>query len=127
MLLLMVRSLFRSVNFRYGHFATRNITADTLFPIIWEAAEHLEVCGLNMIAFTSDGASANRKFYQMHRSNNKELAYKTENPYRKGHNIFFISDVPHLIKTARNCWSNSFGHKESRALWVCLEWVCLCL
>ena len=40
MLLLMVRSLFRSVNFPYAHFATRNITADTLFPIIWDAVEH---------------------------------------------------------------------------------------
>ena len=116
-LLFMVRGLFNKVNFPYAHFATKSLTADTLFPIVWEAVERLEICGLNVIAFTSDGASANRKFYKMHRSS-REVVYKTENPYREGHNIYFFSDVPHLIKTARNCWSNSFCHKESRALWV---------
>ena len=55
-------ALFGSVNFPYCHFAT-----DTLFP-----------------TFTSDGAPENGKFYQVHRPNNKELTYKTENPYRKG-------------------------------------------
>ena len=24
--------------------------------------------------------------------------------------IYFICDVPHLMKTTRNCWSNSFAH-----------------
>ena len=32
-------------------------------------------------------------------------------------NIYFISVVPHLIKTARNCFSNSNSHKSSRSLW----------
>lgn len=99
------------------HFATKNISADTLFPIVWETVEHLEASGLNVIAFTSDGASANRKFYKMH-GKKKNLVYKTDNPYREGQSIFFFSDVPHLVKTTRNCWSNSFFHKESRALWV---------
>ncbi len=116
-LLLMVRGLFNGVNFPYAHFATKSITADTLFPIVWEAVEHLQISGLNVIAFTSEGASANRKFYQMH-GNGKEHVFKTSNPYHKNHSIYFFSDVPHLIKTTRNCWSNSFCHKESRALWV---------
>jgi len=37
----------------------------------------------------------------------------------------FISDVPHLIKTVRNAWSNSFGHSQARALWVSKE-IILC-
>ena len=88
-LLLMV-----SVTFPYAHFATRSINADTLFPIVWEAVEYLEISGLNVIAFTSDGASANRKFYQMH-GKGEELIYKTVNPYRSGHHIFFL--VMYLI------------------------------
>ena len=41
--------------------------------------------------------------------------------------LFFISDVPHLIKTVRNCWANSFGHKHTRKLQVCLQVIlCLC-
>ena len=96
-LLFMVRGLFTSVKFPYAHFTTKRLTADTLFPIVWEVVEHLEASGLNVIAFTSDGASANRKFYNMHRKKT-ELVYRTENPYRKGHSIFFFSDVPHLKK-----------------------------
>lgn len=49
-LLFMVHGLFNSVKFPYAHFATKNITADTLFPIVWEAVEHLEISELNVIA-----------------------------------------------------------------------------
>ena len=117
MLLFMIRGLFSSLEFPYAHFATRGASADTLFPLVWEAVERLEYCGFNVIAFCCDGASPNRKFYKMHGSAT-DLIYKVPNPYCSGRNIYFICDVPHLIKTSRNCWSNSFSHKESRALWV---------
>lgn len=32
--------------------------------------------------------------------------------------LYFISDAPHLMKTARNCFSNSSSHKKSRSLLV---------
>ena len=32
-------------------------------------------------------------------------------------NLYFISDAPHLIKTARNCLYNSGHGKQSRYLW----------
>ena len=32
--------------------------------------------------------------------------------------LYFFCDVPHLIKTTRNCWSHSFGHGQTRQLWV---------
>lgn len=31
--------------------------------------------------------------------------------------FFFISDPPHLLKTARNCFANSFAHSNKRQLW----------
>ena len=117
-LLFMVRGMFSSLQFPYAHFATRGISADALYPIVWEAVNRLESSGLNVIAFCCDGASPNRKFYKMHRDSSKELVYKTPNPYCNERDIFFICDVPHLLKTTRNCWSNSFAHKNSRALWV---------
>jgi len=44
--------------------------------------------------------------------------YKINNPYSSdGREIFFVSDPPHLIKTVRNCFANSFAHSESRMLW----------
>ena len=70
---------------------------------------------------TAEGASPNRKLFKMHQASKKpsEIVYKTPNPYSlDGQDIYFISDVPHLIKTTRNCWSNSFGHSNTRALWV---------
>ena len=46
------------------------------------------------------------------------LTYKTPNPFCQVSEIFIFSDVPDLLKTIRNCWSNSFANKYSRALWV---------
>lgn len=117
MLLFMIRGMFSNLEFPYAHFATRGITADSLFPLVWEAVRHLECCGLHVIAFCCDGASTNRKFYKMHDRGNG-VVNKTTNPFQPERDIFFICDIPHLIKTTRNCWSNSFANKNSRALWV---------
>ena len=117
MLLFMVRGMFSSLQFPYAHFATQGATAAALYPLVWEAVQRLEYCGFNVIAFCCDGASPNRAFYKMHGSTG-ELVYKTPNPFCDDRDIYFISDVPHLVKTTRNCWSNSFAHKCSRALWV---------
>ena len=46
------------------HAIYHSVSLQTLFPIVWEAVEDLQISGLNVIAFTSDGASANRN--QMH-------------------------------------------------------------
>ena len=42
--------------------------------------------------------------------------------------------MPHLLKTARNCWANSFVNKYSRALWISAGkgyiismYVCICM
>ena len=58
-LLFMVRGMFSSLQFPYAHFATRGISADALYPIVWEAVNRLESSGLNVIAFCCDGASPN--------------------------------------------------------------------
>ena len=118
MLLFMVRGMFSSLEFPYAHFATKGATADQLYPIVWEVVRHLEGCGLNVIAFSCDGASPNRKFYKMHAATKDGLVFKTKNPFCEDRDVYFVCDVPHLMKTTRNCWSNSFYHKKSRALWV---------
>ena len=54
-------------------------------------------------------------------SNELKVTYKTTNIYSSDQcPLFFISDVPHLIKTVRNYWSNSFAYARSRTLQVCL-------
>ena len=119
MLLFMVRGIFSSLEFPYAQFATTGATADSLFPLVWEAVYNLESSGFHVVAFACDGATPNRKFFKMH-GRGKKLIYKTPNVYSDdpSSEIYIFSGVPHLLKTTRNCWSNSFAHKWSRALWV---------
>ena len=45
------------------------------------------------------------------------VVYKTINIFRPDHEIFFFSDVPHLIKTCRNCLFNLGKGRFSRYMW----------
>ena len=45
------------------------------------------------------------------------VVYKTINIFRPDHDIYFFSDVPHLIKTCRNCLLNSRSGRFSRYMW----------
>lgn len=121
MLTFMVRGIFSDLNFPYAHFPSEGASADQIFPLAWEAVRNLEESGLKVMVMVCDGASSNRKFFWIHctQSRKGEVTYKTKNLYSQdGRDIYFMSDVPHLIKTTRNCWSNSFGHNHTRALWV---------
>ena len=121
-LALMVRGLFLPLSFPMAHFPTNKLTADKLFVIIWEAVERLERLGFKVIAITGDGASINRKFFKMHSGTHTAICYKTVNPYADdSREMFFVSDVPHLVKTTRNCWSHSYGHGYKRKLWVSFQ------
>lgn len=121
-LALMVRGIFIHLRFPFAHFPTRNLNASQLFPIVWEGIELLEGAGFKVISITADGASPNKKFFKLHGKVSKsKYAYKTNNPFTtEDRSIFFISDVPHLVKTTRNCFSHSFGHGRTRELWVCV-------
>ena len=118
MLVFMVSGLLSDLQFPYVQFPTDSITADQLYSLVWECVRHLEAIEFKVLAITCDGASPNRKFFRLH-DKPSELVYKTANVYSADSRpLFFLSDVPHLIKTVRNCWANSFGHSHSRTLWV---------
>ena len=120
MLVFMVRSLFTSLEFPYAQFATRSLSASDIALMAWDVVRCLEACDFKVIALSCDGASTNRSFFKMYSTDKKKQpAYKTKNPYcNEDRNIYFISDVPHLMKTTRNCWSHSFAHGGHRPLWV---------
>ena len=122
MLVFMVRGLFISLKFPYAQHPTSDLTADSLFPLAWDVIRHLESAGFKVVSLTADKGSCNPKFFRLHRQASSvisDVVYKVPNPYSSdGRCIYFISDVPHLIKTVRNAWSNSFGHSHARALWV---------
>ena len=66
LLVLMVRGTLFNLTFPYAHFTSEGITADLLFPIIWEAVRRLECNEIKVISVTADGASSNRKFFRLH-------------------------------------------------------------
>ena len=89
------------------------MSASQLYNIIWEGVEMLHTVGLRVRAFVSDGASTNRKFYDLCAKSN----YYTTNPFAEGR-IYFFADAPHLLKTARNNLENSGGHNRTRNMMV---------
>ena len=113
----MVWGLFIGLKFPYAQFPCNKMSGGVLYPIVWDVVRNLELIGFRVVAVTADGASSNRKFFSMH---GKGLINKVKNPYSDDErNIFFFSDVPHLLKTSRNCFANSFAHSMTRQLWVC--------
>lgn len=121
-LVFMVRGIFSSVEFPYAQFPTHNLKGCQLFTLVWDAVRNVESCDLIVKFLTADGVSMNRLVFKMCRLPNDKssIIYKTINPYRSEESyIYLISDVPHLVKTTRNCWSHSFAHGNTRALWVC--------
>ena len=89
--------------------------------MVWDVLEALEMNGLKVMSISCDGLSANRKFFgigKYPKHTTPRVPYKTTNPFDTARNIYYFSDVPHLLKTARNCFSNSFGHSKSRNLKV---------
>ncbi len=118
MLVIMIRGIFFKLEFPLAHFSTGDLTGEQTFPIVWEAVRRVESIGLKVIFITGDGASHNRKFFKYHRASNEALGladkvcYRTKNRYspKLDRWIYFFSDPPHLVKTARNCLQHSgFG------------------
>lgn len=71
--------------------------------------------------FVCDGVKPNWKILKslgskVHMKNG--IVYRTVNRYCHDRFIYFISDVPHLIKTTRNCWQPS-SNCGTRCMWVC--------
>ena len=120
-LAIMVRGVFFKFDFPLAHFATVGVTADTLYPIVWEGIRLVESSGLKVIAVTADGAGPNRKFFKMHGNKKDGLIFNTKNLFASDdRDIFFFSDPPHLMKTTRNCFSHSSMSCSSRCMWVSL-------
>lgn len=123
MLVLLVRGVTISLKFPLAQFPTDGIAASQMYPIITDAVMRLEMLGFKVICLTANGASPNRKLFRMLGAgctdNTTDVPYKMKNVYTdEDRMVYFMSDVPHLLKTTRNCWANSGAHKRSRNLRV---------
>ncbi|XP_033107351.1 uncharacterized protein LOC117109202 [Anneissia japonica] len=116
-LVIMLRGIFCDLHSPVGYYATATATSDQLFTMIWEAIEFVEIAGFQVRALVSDGASPNRKFYRIHSDPaTKTTTYSTLHHLDPSRTLYFICDVPHLIKTARNNFENSGYHNNTRHL-----------
>ena len=77
-----------------------------------KAISIIESIGLKVRVLTLDGATPYRKFFDMLTVEEKGNIYWTTNPHDESRKICFMSDVPHLLKTTRNCLENSHWKKE---------------
>ena len=124
MLQFMVRAISAHLNYPVAHFATSTLTAEQLYAMVWDVIGSLESIEMKVIIITADGASANRKFFRMHADPAggnvaNGIVYKTTNVYAPDREVYFMSDVPHLMNTVRNCWEKSrFG--GTRLMQVCV-------
>ena len=119
MIVFMVTGLLSHLTFAYAQFPSLSVTSDQLYSLVWACVRRLEMAGFKVISLTCDGAGSNRKFFKLH-GKPDEFVYKTTNVCAEDPRpLFFISDPPHLIKTVRNCWANSYRHSGSRKLSVC--------
>ena len=91
MLVLMARGIITKLEYPYAHFPTHCLTSASLFYVVWEGIECLEMLGFKILAITADGASTNCKFLRCILMEAKVLAiYKVTNPFTtEERSIFF--------------------------------------
>ena len=100
--------ILNRVKFSLANFATKDIEASQISPLLWKAVGICESNYLKVIVVTCDGASANCKLFKMHFhlifndvNPDVDVTYYTKNLHslQEKRFIYFISDVPHLLKT----------------------------
>ena len=118
----MVRSIACDLKYILGYFSMHIVTSFQIMPLFWKAVSILELsCNLWVCATVSDGGSANRKFCELHaglvgENNSTCVVHKTINLFVPTRHVYFFSDAPHLLKTARNCLYNSGTGMHTRLM-----------
>lgn len=118
----LVKGVCTSVKEVVATYAVSSVSIKQMYMWTWDVIGALERSGVWVCAFTCDGSSTNRSFIKMHTpvSEDKFLPesipgnaiYATINKAAPHRVLYFISDVPHLLKTIRNCFNNSRRDKS---------------
>lgn len=116
----MIRGLKSNLQAVVATYATKSLSATQLYSRFWDLAAHLELVGLKVRCVVSDGASTNRRFYNLHAGDYQDpVTFRMKNKFTaEDRPIYLVSDTCHLMKTTRNCMENSGGNRNSRKLVV---------
>jgi len=123
MMVFMVKGLFSPLAFPYVFFPCAKVSGDLLHKPLWDCIFRLERCGFKVLFVTADGASTNRFLFKMH-DRSESLLYKVKNKYASdARDVFYFSDLPHLIKTTRNCWESKQRHMSVSVFCTTCMWL----
>ncbi|KAK3910721.1 Transposable element P transposase [Frankliniella fusca] len=106
----MIKGVSSGIKEVVATFGCNNLSANQMKVWTWRVIGALERSGIAVIAFVSDGCSINRAFIKKHKPatvHPSGVIFDTWNKCARDRKLFFISDVPHLLKTTRNCFLNS--------------------
>ena len=119
----LVRDVATDLKYTLAYFLIKDVISYQLMSLLWKAVCVLELgCNLWICAAVSDGASPNRRCYELLHAGiadnaSEGIVHATVNLFCPSRKIYFFSDAPHLVKTAQNCLFNSGSGKRSRLLW----------
>ena len=109
-LVYMVKGVACNIKGVIATYAVANMSVNQMYFWTWAVIGSLERSGVAVIAFVSDGCSVNRAFIKKHKPVTvleNGLIFDTINKAAPDRILYFIADVPHLLKTIRNGLYNS--------------------
>lgn len=117
-LVYMVKGVSNGIKEVVATYAVATLSANQLYDWTWHIIGDLERHGIAVVAVVCDGSSVNRAFIKKHKPatvHPSGIIFDTWNKAARGRKLYFLSDVPHLLKTIRNCFLNSrWDNKKSR-------------
>ncbi|KAK3931225.1 LOW QUALITY PROTEIN: Transposable element P transposase [Frankliniella fusca] len=117
MLSFMVKGVCNGVKEVVASYSVNRLSKEKLYSVTWNVIAYCERTGIQIIAFTSDGNASNRAFFKMNTAispTKNGVVYDTINKAAPSRPFYFISDLPHLVKTIRNNFFNSRIKKGSK-------------
>ncbi|KAK3920828.1 Transposable element P transposase [Frankliniella fusca] len=120
-LVYMVKGVTNGIKEVVATFAAGKLSANQLYIWTWKVIGALEKSGIAVLAFVSDGSSVNRAFIKKNKPATQHpsgIVFDTWNKATSCRKLYFFADVPHLLKTIRNCLLNSRwdGRKSRRRM-----------
>ena len=85
------------------YFVDDKVNGDVFYQIIIDIIKRAHNINLHVVSVTSDMGSSNRAMWKAFgiTSNSKKVTASCSHPVKPGKRLYFLADVPHLIKNLR--------------------------